>query len=120
MKKWFIKKLNKGLLEEMDNINVSKKALYKYKRYVGDNYTESDKRALNKLKRNFLVGERMNANNDGTFTVRYGNLYISGVNYKDNTVEINEIYNQRGKCTEFIINNKLKNKIDKLIKMEII
>ena len=105
----------------MDKINIGKKALYKYKRYVGDNYNETDKRALSKLKRNFLVGEHIHTNNDSTFTVRYGNLYISGVSYKgDGTVEINEIHNQRGKCTKFTINNKLKNKIDKLIEMEII
>ena len=120
MKRWFIKKLNKGLLEEMDKINVSKKALYKYKRYVGDNYNETDKKAISKLKRNFLVGEHIHTNNDGTFTVRYGNLYISGLSYKDGTVEINEIYNQKGKGTQFNIDNKLKNKIDNLIEIGII
>ena len=120
MKKWFIKKLNKGLLEEMDNINVSKKALSQYKSYVRNNSQETDKRATSKLKRNFLVGEHISTNSDNTFTVRYGNLYIRGINYNDGTVEINTIYNQRGRCTKFNINNKLKNKIDKLIEMEII
>lgn len=119
MKRWFIKKLNKGLLEEMDKINVSKKALYKYKRYVGGNYNETDERAISKLKRNFLVGEHICTNND-TLIVKYGNLYISGLSYKDGTFEINDIYNQKGKCTQFIIDNKLKNKIDKLIEIGII
>lgn len=120
MKRWFIKKLNKGLLEEMDKINVSKKALNQYKSYVRNNAKESDERAINKLKRNFLVGEHISANSDNTFTVRYGNLYIRGFNYKDGTVEINTIYNQKGRCTKFVIDNKLKNKIDKLIEIGII
>lgn len=119
MKRWFIEKLNKGLLEEMDKINVSKKALYKYKRYVGDNYNETDERAISKLKRNFLVGEHVATNND-TITVKYGNLYISCLSFKDGTFEINTIYNQKGKGTQFNIDNKLKNKIDNLIEIGII
>ncbi len=124
MKRWFIKRLNKGLLEEMDKINVSKKALNQYKSYVRNNAKESDERATNKLKRNFLVGEYLstnpNINNEDVFIVKYGNLYIRGFKYKDNTVEISTIYNQKGRCTQFNINNKLKNKIDNLMEIGII
>lgn len=119
MKRWFIRKLNKGLLEEMDKINVSKKALNQYKSYVRNNSQETDERATSKLKRNFLVGEHISTNSD-TITVKYGNLYISGLSYKDGTVEINEIYNQKGKGAQFNIDNKLKNKIDNLMEIGII
>ena len=53
-------------------------------------------------------------------TVEYGNLRINFKEYKDtDTVEIISIYNIKGKPSKFNINNKLKQKIDKLIELDL-
>ena len=114
MKKLYYQITNKKLLEELKNIEVSQKAINQYQTYVKGNNEEGLKVLVRKLKRNFMCGKR-NKN-----TVEYGNLMINFKEYKDtNTIEITSIYNIKGKPWSFEVNNKLKNKIDKLIELEL-
>lgn len=114
MKRLYYKITNKKLIQVLEGIEVSQKAINQYQTYVKGNNQESMSLLSKKLRRNFMCGKR-NRN-----TVEYGNLMINFKWYKmDNSIEIISIYNKRGRPTKLDINNKLKDKIDKLIGLDL-
>ena len=113
MKRLYYKITNKKLIEELENVEVSQKAINQYQTYVKGNNGENYSMLIRKLKRNFLCGKK------GKHTVEYGNLRINFKSYHDGMIEIISIYNIKGKPSKFNINNKLKQKIDKLIELNL-
>ena len=114
MKRLYCKITNKKLIQELEGIEVSQKAINQYQTYVKGNNEESMRLLSKKLRRNFMCGKRNKS------TVEYGNLRINYKWYRmDNSIEIISIYNIKGKPSKFNINNKLKNKIDKLIELDL-
>ena len=114
MKKLYYQITNKKLIQVLESIEVSQKAINQYQTYVKGNNEESMRLLSKKLRRNFMCGKRNKS------TVEYGNLRINFKEYKDtDTVEIISIYNIKGKPSKFNINNKLKQKIDKLIELDL-
>lgn len=114
MKRLYYKITNKKLIQVLESIEVSQKAINQYQTYVKGNNEESRNLLSKKLRRNFMCGKR------GKNTVEYGNLMINFKWYRmDNSVEIISIYNKKGKAIKLDINNKLKDKIDKLIELDL-
>lgn len=114
MKKLYHKITNKKLIEKLKNIDVSKKAIIQYQAYVKGNDKDSFSLSSNKLRRNFMVGKRTGN------TVEYGNLQINFKEYKGgSSIEIISVYNKKGKPIKMNVDNKLKNKIDRLIELDL-
>lgn len=98
VKELLLKIKHKKILEEMDKIEVSEKALTSYKYCVNNNRGLSRELLIKKLKRNFILGEKIDK-----YTVKYGNLHI---NFEGNLIK--SIYNVRGSSDGLNVDNKLK------------
>lgn len=98
----------RGLIKEMDNLYVSERALEFYRECVKGNKYEDKKILIKKLKRNFVLGERVNH-----YTVRYGNLFIQHTNER-----ITSIYNMKKNIGEAKIDYKLKKRLDYILELE--
>ena len=105
IKKFILTLKNKKLLKELESIHIRNSALQDYKRYVWNNRYEEDEKLIKKLKRNFILAEKVNS-----YTKKYGNLYIY---HNDNT--ITKIFNQKGTSDGLNINEKLKSELDYIL-----
>ena len=95
------------LLNKMDKLYVSEKALAFYRECVNGNLYEDKKVLIKKLKRNYVLGKKINE-----YTVRYGNLIIYHTNNR-----ITSIYNSRRKLTDNNIDYCLKEKLDYILNL---
>lgn len=105
LKKFVLKLKNKKVLNQLEKIEISDIAMDQYRLCVRKNKNESIDTLTNKLKRNFILGEKTN-----DYTSRYGNLYIF---HKDN--KITKIFNEKGGVANFSIDKKLKSELDYIL-----
>lgn len=105
VKRFVLKLKNRKMLKELDKINIRNSALQDYKKYVWNNRYEEDEKLIKKLKRNFILAEKVNS-----YTKKYGNLYIY---HNDNT--ITKIFNQKGLSDGLNINEKLKSELNYIL-----
>lgn len=90
------------ILKEMESIHINEKAFFQYKFDVRNNAEVSDKQLETKLKRNYILGKKVN-----DYKVRYGNLNIY---HTGNT--ITNVVNNRGRQIKTKIDEKLKNDLN--------
>lgn len=107
VKKFILTLKNKKLLKELESIHIRNSALQDYKKYVWNNRYEEDEKLIKKLKRNFILAEKVNS-----YTKKYGNLYIY---HNDNT--ITKIFNQKGLSDGLNINEKLKSELNYILEI---
>ena len=108
MKKLLLKIKHKKLLEEIESIHIRELVLYKYKFDVGNNKDRDFEYLRKKLKRNFILGEKINE-----YKIRYGNLIIF---HSGST--ITNIVNEKRKYREFNIDHNLKKSLNILLDIE--
>ena len=101
----FLRMKHKKLIKQMKGLEVSDKALFQYKTCVKGNNVESDELLIKKLKRNYVLAERVDY-----YSYRFGNLYI---NVDSNIIK--SIYNVKGKYLPYNVNDKLKAELDKIL-----
>lgn len=107
MSKTLLKVLNKKLVKEFYDLNVSNDSLNYFRDKVGDNKFKGDIELINKIRRNFLVGRLEEVDGDKV-TKSYGTLIMKA--YKD---EIYYINNRRG-TFRFIHNRRKKAILNKI------
>lgn len=110
--KWFIVKLNKTLVELLDDIEVTPSTIQKYKNSVKGNRSVADDIVESKIKRNFLLGDVKNNSQKHLYSM-YGNLKISAIKTDEGKYIINNIYNKRtGEWSTMDVDKGLKKKIE--------
>lgn len=84
LKRLYLTRKHKDILEQMDQLEINEKALYNYRYCVRKNKFEDEDILVRKLKRNFILAKQISEH-----CKNYGNLYIF---YNGN--EITNIYNE--------------------------
>lgn len=114
VKEFFTKdKEVKEIKRQMDNIRISPIALESYRVFVRGNQDLDENTLTLKLKRNWLIGSTTSRKANGYERRCLGNLIIHSYNI-DGVTFIKALYNRKGSARAYVINEELKEKINKI------